>query len=503
MKKFHWITSPDGRTDQEARVFTADQGVRFFSVLLLFLHILILCFQLISSWSSFHGLMPLVEVFTIALIGFLLLSHDRFTLQQRVVVLTVAMLIPAALELFSTGLLSIGKTMIWMAPVLVAFAFNRPPVTVSVLISCLIFLIAGFGSSFGMISPGGSGAASHPVFLGMDVITMAVFSLAFLLIIHQFKQRLIGYFTDISKRNNDLQEGERALMAIRAELKVKVDTRIAELDQARELLLRSKERLNEQNSHMLSQRASLEQTYANIQESQANLVQVRKMASLGSLSLGIAHEINNPLNFIHGALLVLEKKLEFRDNDQLVKVLPIMQNAVGRINNIVKSLDQFGPKEKHLPESCDLPSIINNCQILLKPQLPENSRIEITTPEFFPGAVGIPDRLHQVFLNLLHNAIQAITVNGSIAVSFFNDPGERTVGVRIKDNGSGIPEALMEKITQPFFTTKPSGQGTGLGLYISKQIITEHDGRLTFTSSPGRGTTVEVELPEFRTDLPV
>ena len=472
-----------------------DYGVRYFAFTALGLYLTIFIFLLNSPSLDVASPRFIVNAGFILLLVLFLVFYSTFSLRGRIIFLTLVMSVPAIPELFSLGLLSFGRTVLLIAPILLAVAFEMTAVLISISLVALIFLAAAAGFSFGWLTPPKTNLAVRPFHLLLDTLTMLSFSIAFIVIMHHFRDRLIRLFKKIILRNNELKQAEKEVIFNRNQLNEKVKARITELDEAKEMLVEARERLSEQNQIIIAQKTSLDQTYQKIQENQANLVQSRKMASLGSLSLGIAHEINNPLNFIQGSLMVLEKKLNLQQNPEMVKVIPIMKDASSMINKIVKSLHQFGPKEDATPTACDLNSIIQNCLVLLKPQLHPEMRFEIQKPNVEPLAMGFSEKLHQVFLNILHNAIQAIPDDGEINVSFISKPQSKSIITSITDNGSGIPQELLDKITEPFFTTKPVGQGTGLGLFISKQIIQQHKGSISFDSVPGKGTTVNVELP--------
>lgn len=473
-----------------------DSGIKFFALSLYALYMTVYAFLLATPRLNFSSPRFLINTLFLFLLTLFLIYFNRFTLRFRIVFLTLVMMIPSLMELFMLGLLSFGKTIFVLAPILLAIVFDAAVVYLMVTVIGFIFLLAALGFSFGFLDAPEPDRIMRPVHLLLDTITLLTFSILFILIIDKLRIQLIQTFLDISKKNSELQEAENSLVIIRDQLNQRVSERMSELEEAKEMLLQAKERLSEQNLIMVRKRNDLDQTYQMIQQNQANLVQARKMASLGSLSLGIAHEINNPLNFIQGSLAILEKKIRVPENHQLSKILPIMKDAAFKISKIVKSLYQFGPGQEQIPGPSNLYSILDNCYTLLKPQTGAGTTIEIQKPDFTPVAIGLTEKLHQVFLNVLHNAIQAVSENGHIEVSFVVNLEKNTVVTRIADNGPGIPAELIEKITQPFFTTKPMGKGTGLGLYISNQIITEHHGTMKFESSPGNGTAVIIELPQ-------
>ncbi len=242
-------------------------------------------------------------------------------------------------------------------------------------------------------------------------------------------------------------------------------------------------------------REDLAEAHQNLKNTQSKLVFSEKMASLGQLTAGIAHEINNPLNFIKGGCNAL--KTHFSDltdkKDGAKPLFDAIDTGVNRAAAIIKGLNQFNRQNEKLDEECNISSIINNCLLILnnhtKNRIVINNKLE--SDEFtVKGNVG---KLHQVFTNILSNSSQAITDEGKIEIA--SSKKNKCVEISIKDDGVGVNEENLQKITEPFFTTKAPGKGTGLGLSISHSILQEHKGNLEIESAEGIGTTVRVILP--------
>ncbi|MEM6815777.1 MAG: ATP-binding protein [Bacteroidota bacterium] len=232
-----------------------------------------------------------------------------------------------------------------------------------------------------------------------------------------------------------------------------------------------------------------------LQRMQKLLIASEKMASLGLMAMGIAHEINNPLNFIKNGVDALglriseelpEKKREFQP------LFNIVQEGVKRSTNIVKSLSHFGRKSPGMNEECKLKEIIENCLLILHNQIKDKAQI-LTTFMDDGVVIGNEGRLHQAMMNMLANAVQAIEKKGTINIIITRNGDQ--IEVTIEDDGVGIPEENLSKISDPFFTTKPSGKGTGLGLFITYSIIEEHHGQIDVISNPGKGTIFTIVLP--------
>lgn len=256
-------------------------------------------------------------------------------------------------------------------------------------------------------------------------------------------------------------------------------------------------------------RASLENSI----RMQEQLMNAEKMASLGQLTAGIAHEINNPLNFINGgvsALIDLHNdalellKVATPSNErveqlahELQSMTSVIQNGVNRSTTIIKNLRTFSsPVESISNDSRTyLQKSIEGALSLLASKI-KDARVTITT-EADPTLVAHANEslIQQVILNIIDNAVQALEEkSGNRAIYIFTQEQDGTVSIHIRDNGPGIPAEYQRHIMDPFFTTKEVGKGTGLGLYISYGIIQKHGGKLTFTSS-SEGTEFMISLP--------
>jgi signal transduction histidine kinase len=296
------------------------------------------------------------------------------------------------------------------------------------------------------------------------------------------------------------------------------DVQLQELTRNLELMVRDRT-VELENSH-----EALKRAYLDLQSAQEQLVQTEKMASLGQLVSGIAHEIKNPLNFIYGntgfladythklqdLVESLEKlpSLSAEDRAQMAKLkegihysfikddLKILidnfTEGARRINTIVTDLRTFSRMDTDTISEVDLHASIEMSLNLLRNQY--KNRIEIHK-EYgdIPKIHGYSGKLNQVFMNLLSNAFHAVQEKGEVWIRTRCNDG--SVEIEIEDNGVGIPKEHLNRIFEPFFTTKPVGQGTGLGLSISYGIIEQHQGRILVTSVLQKGTSFVVSLP--------
>ncbi|MGD2182793.1 sensor histidine kinase [Lusitaniella coriacea] len=280
----------------------------------------------------------------------------------------------------------------------------------------------------------------------------------------------------------------------------------------------------------------LQQTLNKLTQTQSQLIQSEKMSALGELVGGIAHEINNPINFIHGNLIharnysqellylidlyqeeypnpstTIQSEIDNLDLDflreDLNKVLNSMQSGTQRIRQIVLSLRNFSRLDESELKEVDIHEGIESTLMILHSRLKAKSNrpaIEIILDYAqLPKVLCYPGQLNQVFMNLLSNAIDSLEEQShktsksppTITIQT-RQKNKQTVSIHISDNGIGIPDSIQPRIFDPFFTTKDVGKGTGLGLSISYQIIVEqHKGVLSCITSPGKGATFVLEIP--------
>jgi PAS domain S-box-containing protein len=224
------------------------------------------------------------------------------------------------------------------------------------------------------------------------------------------------------------------------------------------------------------------------------LLQADKLASLGQLAAGIAHEINNPLGLILGytQLLLRDTNADAQSHEDLRTIEKHTRNC----KNIVEALLKFSRKTQTRMGTVDLNSALSSVLNVTRRQFQSHGvELETRLADELPLVRGDTEQLEQVFMNLIMNARQAIDSRGRITVSTSADADRRHVHVAVSDTGCGIPVSIQNQIFDPFFTTKPTGQGTGLGLAVSYGIVKDHGGEITVTSAPGQGSTFTVRLP--------
>ena len=338
-------------------------------------------------------------------------------------------------------------------------------------------------------------------------------------------EKFIAIESDITERKNlelEIQESEEQMREI-------MDSQFANS----EALMKKEEELNHALEEERKSKKELDEALGRLKDTQTQMVQNEKMASIGQLTAGIAHEINNPINFVYNGIDSLNmslddltkimtkyNELEHAQNGQmevilseisdmkkrlrfekLMKNLPTVladiKNGANRTIEIVKGLRVFSRLDEEDQKAANINECLDSTLILLR----NKTKDRVDVKKFFDDSLGdimcYPGQLNQVFMNLLSNAIQAIPEernDGKIMI--YTENLQKSVIIRIMDNGSGIPEDVKKKIFEPFFTTKPVGIGTGLGLSITYGIIEKHDGKIYVNSEVDKGTEFVIELPK-------
>ncbi|RJQ20819.1 MAG: PAS domain S-box protein [Nitrospiraceae bacterium] len=270
----------------------------------------------------------------------------------------------------------------------------------------------------------------------------------------------------------------------------------------------------------------LEDAYTELKSTQTQILQREKMASIGQLAAGVAHEINNPMGFISSNLGTLGKYMnkltEFvarqgeiidslkspeaaegiRELKRKLKLDYVLEDigqlinesleGADRVKNIVQNLKTFSRVDEAEYKHVDINECIESTLNIVWNELKYNATVVKEYGEL-PLTKCYPQQLNQVFMNLLVNAAQAIEKQGEIKIKTWN--GDGSVNVAISDTGCGIPEDKLSRIFEPFYTTKPVGKGTGLGLSITYDIVKKHNGDITVESETGKGTTFTVRIP--------
>ena len=385
-------------------------------------------------------------------------------------------------------------------------------------------------------------------------VTYLIIITILLVFIGQFLIIMLPLINSLDK----LQEGASAIAAGKLDYRLNIRTK-DELEQVADEFNRMTEKLTESYSeiiersgellklnrnlkHEVSDRtqaqAELEQTLNELKSTQTQLIQTEKMSSLGQMVAGVAHEINNPVSFVYGNInhvnqyiedileLIelyqkefpnpgddIEEKLDNMELDfvkeDLPKILASMKIGATRIREIVLSLRNFSRLDEADMKEVDIHEGIESTLLILQNRLkskPNRTGIEIIKNYHqLPKVECYPGQLNQTFMNIINNAIDVLEEardndiqNPQICIHT-ELIDNKTVAVRIADNGKGMSEKVKNKLFDPFFTTKPVGKGTGLGLSITYQIIVEkHHGKLRCESEVGKGTEFIIEIPLYQ-----
>jgi len=292
-------------------------------------------------------------------------------------------------------------------------------------------------------------------------------------------------------------------------------------------------KVNERTEALQETNNNLNDALSNLKSAQSQLVDAEKMAALGQLTAGIAHEINNPINFVTSNIKPLQldiddlkeiitryEKVDFSAenveeqlqeidafkkqidldfiNNEIESLLTGITDGAKRTAEIIRSLRNFSRLDESDLKPIDINEGLHSTLVLVRNSLPDNVQV-IKNFGNLPKVECLPGKINQVFMNLISNAIQAIRSNGknrdeeflTITTYYENDH----VIVSIKDTGTGMTEEVKHKIFEPFFTTKEVGEGTGLGLSIVFSIIEKHKGHIDVLSEVGQGTEFIITLP--------
>ena len=294
------------------------------------------------------------------------------------------------------------------------------------------------------------------------------------------------------------------------------------------LLVKQKKEIDTMNEELMANNEELASTLENLLQTRQQLVQSEKMASLGMLSAGIAHEINNPINFVYAGINGL--LLDFEDIEPVVKeigklnpeddnlkeklkkieqlkakynfdeafeaipqIISDIKLGANRTAEIVRTLRNFSRMDNGEIQPFDIHEGLDSSLLLLRNKYKNDIEIIKNYAPDIPKINCHPGKINQVFLNILSNAIDAIDGKGKIWITTSRE-GEN-IKISVKDTGCGMSEETKQKIFDPFYTTKDAGKGTGLGMSITYDIIQEHKGKIEIISEPGKGTEIIITLP--------
>ena len=329
------------------------------------------------------------------------------------------------------------------------------------------------------------------------------------------RRAMIHIMGDLHHVNRRLAEQRKAMLHILVDYehdRRRLLNQAERLDNTRRALLHILQDSNETNIRLERSRKAmihimgdLHETTAEVRrreqdlrDKQEQLVQAGKLATLGELTTGVAHELNNPLNniglFIGNALDVIE--LGRNDGDAVRRELQSATQQVRKATDIISHLRTFGRAAPIKHEPVPVNQVIERSLSLLSEQFRHREiAVELRLSAANPAVNGSAIQLEQAFINLLSNARDALMASSRRKVVIASDVGPARVTIAISDTGPGIPEGLEQRIFDPFFTTKEVGKGTGLGLSITYGIVQDHDGSISVFNNPDGGATFRIELP--------
>jgi signal transduction histidine kinase len=231
-----------------------------------------------------------------------------------------------------------------------------------------------------------------------------------------------------------------------------------------------------------------------LERRQDQLVQSKKLSSIGTLTAGVAHQLNNPLNNISTSCQIAIDELAAGDTEFLRRMLKNIDQETLRARDVVKGLLEFSRVQEFALRPSHLSDVVKRSVRLVQSQIPADIEMVVRVPEDLMLPMD-SQRMQEVFLNLIINAAQSIKGSGRISITAWTDEQTNEVLIDVHDTGQGIPEEIQGQLFDPFYTTKEEGQGTGLGLSVVYGIIQKHRGNITVESTPGKGASFLIRLP--------
>ena len=329
------------------------------------------------------------------------------------------------------------------------------------------------------------------------------------------RRALVHIMGDLNESNQKLADQRKAMLHILGDYEAdrsRVARQTERLDRSRRALIHILQDSHESNLRLGDSRKAMihimgdlrettqemERREQELRDKQEQLVQAGKLATLGELTTGVAHELNNPLNNI-GLFVgnVIDRiRLAEGDSESLVDDLEKAMEQVRKATEIISHLRTFGRAARVNIEQVDIDDVIERSLLLVQEQLRLRGievELELCPDELL--VVANPIQLEQVFINLLTNARDALADSKRKTIRIASSRDEERIRITFSDTGPGIPRELQQRIFDPFFTTKEVGTGTGLGLSITYSILKEYGGGISVASRPGNGATFLVELP--------
>jgi C4-dicarboxylate-specific signal transduction histidine kinase len=329
------------------------------------------------------------------------------------------------------------------------------------------------------------------------------------------RRALVHIMGDLNESNQKLADQRKAMLHILGDYendRSRLARQTERLDNSRRALLHILKDSHESNLRLGDSRKAMihimgdlrettqemERREQELRDKQEQLVQAGKLATLGELTTGVAHELNNPLNNIglYVGNVIDQIRLGEVETERLVSDLEKTMEQVQKATEIISHLRTFGRAARVSIELVDIDDVIERSLLLVQEQLRLRGidvELELCPDELI--VLANPIQLEQVFINLLTNARDAVADSKRKTIRIASSRDEERIRIAFSDTGPGIPRDLQQRIFDPFFTTKEVGTGTGLGLSITYSILKEYGGEISVASRPGKGATFVIELP--------
>ena len=391
------------------------------------------------------------------------------------------------------GFFSPMKVLVVFGAITLTFIMNRQWSLIWVVVSSTAYLLSALRLTLGLtdyrLEPEGlMRNLSHWL---VEVSLMVMCALAIIHIIWRFRSIITVATAEFDDQNIRLEKtrDEISLYNSDQERLISKDT----LEMARmveENAVRNRD-MKSVNAELRQQQQAIIDATANLKVAREKLILSDRLTSLGLLTAGVCHEIRNPLNHIQSSVILLENHFRksglAKDNERFFSIL---KDGVGRMKTIVDSLNQFDHVTHSSDDFIDMVTVVNNCRSILNHLFVPGISFHFRTPHESVRVNVSSDLLHQVILNILQNALEALNETGEVSVDFIVS-GEKVI-VEIADNGPGIDQAILPSVAEPFFSTKPADKHTGLGLFHAQKLMAEIGGKLIIQSDQEAGTVVRL-----------
>lgn len=434
--------------------------------------------QLVTTGFEISFITDFIVLGVITLIA---LYHKRLSINFKATAILLGISIVVLIDVYEIGILSANKVLLILIPFFAIMSYSvKKTITISS-VTLIGFVLLAYMHITKML-PEVESINLGIVAWVINFIMIAMVTFVVILIVRLSIKSYEQFISELQLKNNSLTESETRLKNHQLELE----------DRVRE----KTERLSIANEELKRKNNEAELSYKKLKTAQSQLIETEKMATLGLMASGIAHEINNPLNYIKGSISALEIELQNeltdKDSQQIGLLLNAAIEGVHRISQIVRSMNAYNQNKDDLTTDCDLNEVLKNCLQILNKSIREGVRIVCDFN--LPIIKGNPGKLHQIVSNILSNSLDAIEGEGGIRI--FTQELDNGVSVIFEDTGGGIPKSKLSKVLDPFFTTKDPGKGTGLGLHVVNSLMKEHGGSVSISSEVGVGTTLSLNFTE-------